>query len=137
MMRGNGNPPTINDIEPASAEASRLLGDALSETPASSFRMLPSGLYWDPGQDKPLWFLSPPFQVVAQTRNADGMDWGLLLRWYDPDHVEHEWAMPYAALGGGAEEIWRTMLAGGLAITSTRPGREKLAHYLSTSDQAS
>src|SRR5260370_21185565 len=74
----------------------------------------------------------PPFEIVAHTRNADGKGWGLLLRCYDLDNVMHEWAMPYAALGGSAEEIWRPMPAGGLAITSTRGGREKLAHYLST-----
>src|SRR5260370_16055853 len=90
------------------------------------------GLYgsW-PEEEKWRW-LARPFEIVAHTRNADGKDWGLLRRWYDLDNVMHEWAMPYAALGGSAEEIWRTMLAGGLAITSTRGGREKLAHYLST-----
>ncbi|HEX9535841.1 MAG TPA: DUF927 domain-containing protein [Stellaceae bacterium] len=129
-MRGNGNPPEIS--EQASVEASRVLQEALSKKPASPFRMTPHGLYWNsPDEDKSTW-LSPPFEIVAHTRNADGKDWGLLLRWYDLDNVMHEWAMPYAALGGSAEEIWRTMLAGGLAITSTRGGREKLAHYLST-----
>src|SRR5437016_55278 len=130
-MRGNGNPPAVNDQEHV-AEAARLLRDALSEKPASLFRMTSHGLYWDsPDGDKSIW-LSPPFEVVAQTRNAEGKDWGLLLRWYDPDHVEQECAIPYAALGGGAEEIWRMMLGRGLMITSTRGGREKLALYLST-----
>jgi putative DNA primase/helicase len=69
---------------------------------------------------------------VAHTRNPEGKDWGLLLRWYDLDNVMHEWAMPYSALGGRPEEIWRAMLAGGLRITSIRGGREKLAQYLST-----
>jgi putative DNA primase/helicase len=95
--------------------------------------MTPLGLYWDSGEDdKPAIWLSPPFEIVAHTRNTEGEDWGLLLRWYDLDNVMHEWAMPYAALGGGPEEIWRTMLAGGLRITSIRSGREKLAQYLST-----
>jgi uncharacterized protein (DUF927 family) len=95
--------------------------------------MTPHGLYWDSGDnDKPATWLSPPFEIVAHTRNPAGEDWGLLLRWYDLDNGVHEWVMPYAALGGRLEEIWRAMLAGGLRITSTRGGREKLAQYLST-----
>jgi uncharacterized protein (DUF927 family) len=95
--------------------------------------MTPLGLYWHAGEDdKPAIWLSPPFEIVAHTRNPEGKDWGLLLRWYDLDNVIHEWAMPYSALGGRPEEIWRVMLAGGLRITSIRGGREKLAHYLST-----
>jgi putative DNA primase/helicase len=95
--------------------------------------MTPLGLYWDSGDDdKPAIWLSPPFEIVAHTRNPEGKDWGLLLRWYDLDNVMHEWAMPYSALGGRPEEIWRAMLAGGLRITSIRGGREKLAQYLST-----
>jgi uncharacterized protein (DUF927 family) len=95
--------------------------------------MTPFGLYWDSGDpDKPPLWLSPPFKVIAQTRNGAGEGWGLLLQWYDPDNKLHEYAMPHKALGGGPEEIWRTLLDGGLAITSTRSGREKLAHYLST-----
>jgi putative DNA primase/helicase len=114
-------------------EASRLLRDALSEKPGTPFRMTPRGLYWISAEDdKPPTWLSPPFEIVAQTRNAEGRDWGLLLRWFDPDGVMHEWAMPHAALGGRADEIWQTMLGGGLTISSTRGGREKLAHYLST-----
>jgi uncharacterized protein (DUF927 family) len=95
--------------------------------------MTPLGLYWDSGEDdKPAIWLSPPFEIVAHTRNPEGKDWGLLLRWYDLDNITHEWAMPYSALGGRPEEIWRAMLAGGLRITSIRGGREKLAQYLST-----
>jgi uncharacterized protein (DUF927 family) len=97
------------------------------------FRMTPHGLYYDSGNpDKPPMWLSPPFEIVAQTRNGEDKAWGLLLRWYDPDGNVHEWAMPKSALGGGAEEIWRTLLDGGLAIASSRGAREKLAHYLST-----
>src|SRR5258708_33535463 len=94
--------------------------------------MTPHGLYWNsPDEDKSTW-LSPPFEIVAHTRNADGKDWGLLLRWYDLDNVMHEWAMPYAALGGSAEENWGTMLAGGLEVSSTRCGPRELADYLSS-----
>src|SRR5690242_6949002 len=115
-MRGNGStPPTgthqqNGGIErPTSTEPSRQPG----------FRMTPLGLYWYSGEDdKPAIWLSPPFEIVAHTRNPEGKDWSLLLRWYDLDNVMHEWAMPYSALGGRPEEIWRAMLAGSLRITS-------------------
>src|SRR5215469_12812102 len=101
-MRGNGQPPSINNNTQGSGDPPRPApSDPFSDKPASPFRMTPHGLFWNsPDDDKSIW-LSPPFEVVAQTRNAEGKDWGLLLRWYDPDNVEHEWAMPYATLGGG------------------------------------
>src|SRR5260370_18680968 len=118
-MRGNGDPPEIK--EQGWVEGSRVLQEALSEKRASPFRMTPHGLYWNsPDEDKSTW-LSPPFEIVAHTRNADGKDWGLLLRWYDLDNVMHEWAMPYAPLGATAEKSSSTLLAGGLAVTMT-PG---------------
>ena len=104
-MRWNGNPPATNASEQASAEAARLLRDALSEKPASPFRMTPHGLYWDsPDGDKSIW-RSPPFEIVAQTRNAEGTDWGLFLRWYDPDNVEHEWGCPMPHSAGAPKRF--------------------------------
>jgi hypothetical protein len=132
-VRGNGSLPATNtDRQNGGTERPAVdAREGFYQQPG--FRMTPHGLYYDSGdEDKPPTWLSPPFEIVAHTRNAEGKDWGLLLRWYDPDGKEHEWAMPHAALGGGAEEIWRTMLGGGLPITSTRGGREKLANYLST-----
>src|SRR5437660_1169567 len=96
--RNNGGQP-----HSVAAEASEILGAALTEEPA--FRMTAQGLYWDPGEDKAQMWLSPPFDVLAHTRDADGGQWGLLLNWRDLDHRIHEWAMPLAALGGGREEI--------------------------------
>jgi uncharacterized protein (DUF927 family) len=131
-MQGNGKSPATTDNQNGGTESPTFIdGDGFSQQP--KFRMTRHGLYWDSGDpDKPPVWLAPPFEIVAQTRNGEDKGWGLLLRWYDPDNKAHEWAMPHAALGGGAEEIWRTMLDGGVAIASTRGAREKLAHYLST-----
>jgi uncharacterized protein (DUF927 family) len=132
-MQGNGNSPpaTIDKQNGGTERIAYDEHDGFSQQPG--FRMTPHGLYYDFGDpDKPPMYLSPPFEIVAETRNGEDKGWGLLLRWYDPDGKVHEWAMPNAALGGGAEEIWRTMLDGGLKIASTRGAREKLAHYLTT-----
>lgn len=133
--RGNGTAAETspnNDRGPhqVAAEASEIVRAALTELPL--FRMTAQGLYWDPGEEKAPTWLSPYFDVLAHTRDVDGGQWGLLLSWRDLDHRVHEWAMPLAALGGGREEIWRALLAGGLRITPTPAGREKLAQYLST-----
>jgi putative DNA primase/helicase len=133
--RGNGTAAETspnNDRGPhqVAAEASEIVRAALTES--SLFRMTAQGLYWDPGEEKAPTWLSPYFDVLAHTRDVDGGQWGLLLSWRDLDHRVHEWAMPLAALGGGREEIWRALLAGGLRITPTPAGREKLAQYLST-----
>jgi hypothetical protein len=47
-----------------------------------AFRMTDNGLWYDVGDDKPLW-LSAPFEVLAHTRDAQGNAWGKLLRWHD------------------------------------------------------
>jgi len=86
------------------ADPEKFVDDALN---APGYTMAADGLYWDPGEGKPAVKLSPPFKVVARTRDATGNQWGLLLQWHDPDRQPHEWAMPLAALGGGREEIWR------------------------------
>jgi hypothetical protein len=133
--RGNGTAAETspnNDRGPhqVAAEVSEIVRAALTES--SLFRMTAQGLYWDPGEEKAPTWLSPYFDVLAHTRDVYGGQWGLLLSWRDLDHRVHEWAMPLAALGGGREEIWRALLAGGLRITPTPAGREKLAQYLST-----
>lgn len=42
--------------------------------------------------------LGPPLEVMADTRDADGNDWGLFLKWHDNDGMEHTWAMPKTLL---------------------------------------
>lgn len=93
--------------------------------------MTAGGLLFDSGKEEapPLW-LSAPFEVLAQTRDERGSEWGLLLRWYDPDGRAHEWAMPREVLGGRGDELWRCLLRNGLTIASSTASRNKLADYL-------
>jgi uncharacterized protein (DUF927 family) len=110
--------------------------DALTETAALSymsfgrFQMNARGLFYD-SNEGPLW-LSAPFEVLAQTRDRHGSEWGLLLRWRDADGTAHDWAMPREALGGRGEELWRYLLRNGLTIASSTSSRSKLADYLGT-----
>lgn len=61
--------------------------------------------------DDPVTYrLGPPIEIVGRTRDTESREWGLLLRWRDPDHVQHEWAMPISAIyDRGAS--WLTELA--------------------------
>ncbi len=70
------------------------------------------------------------FRVLAQTRNCDGQDWGLLLSWADPDGKVHEWAMPLQVTGGDGVEVRKAFLSGGLYVTPVRSGRDRLNSYL-------
>ncbi|HYZ41135.1 MAG TPA: DUF927 domain-containing protein, partial [Stellaceae bacterium] len=86
-----------------------LLKTAISPPAYISFdkyRMTGTGLYLD-DPDGPSAWLCAPFEVVAQTRDTNGYAWGLLLRWRDPDDRVHEWAMPWRALAGTRDEVWR------------------------------
>lgn len=96
-----------------------------------AFVMRERGLYHrDPDAGDTL--LSGPFEVVAETRDAGGGSWGVLLRWKDPDAREHEWAMPRAILAGDGTELRRALLDGGLFIAPGRKAREMLTAYLAS-----
>ena len=97
------------------------------------FKMTAGGLYWEgDDSDKPPIWLSDPFEVLAQTRDDHSVNWGLLLRWLDPDNCLHQYAMPWRALGGSRDEVWRELLDQGLRISPLPGSRNKLAEYLST-----
>ena len=96
------------------------------------YQMSAEGLHWAPDdKDKSTIWLSSPFEVLAHTRDAGGYAWGTLLRWHDADGRVHEWAMPAKALGGNRDEVWRTLLDGGLRIASSASNHNLLAGYLS------
>jgi putative DNA primase/helicase len=90
------------------------------------------GLFWRPGGDKPPMWLSASFEVLGETRDAHGAEWGFWLRWQDDDRVWHEWFLPWALLNGGRHEIWRELADGGLRVTTWPQARDRLAHYLAT-----
>lgn len=57
--------------------------------------------------------LGPPLEVIAETRDADGNDWGLYLRWHDNDGQEHTWAMPKTLLYAQHGEWFAKLAYGG------------------------
>jgi len=82
-------------------------------------------------ETKRTW-LASAFEVLAKTRDSDGSDWGILLRWKDPDGRQHEWAMPRRSLRGRYDEIWGELLDRGMDIAAAPALRNLLAQYLSS-----
>lgn len=74
--------------------------------------------------------VSGPFEVLAQTRDADNEGWGLLLRWKDGDGSRHEWIMPQAVLVGDGKELRARLSSGGLYLSPSQGARNALVEYL-------
>ena len=109
-----------------------------ADTSLARYRMSRGGLFYYPDSKKnvednaetakPIW-LSPPFEVVARTRDPDG-NWGKLLWWKDHDGGEVKWVMPARLLGGHRDELWQALYERGLEISSANAARNLLLAYL-------
>jgi putative DNA primase/helicase len=110
----------------AAKNLSQVAGDA-------GYRMTTRGLvYTDIDPDKPILLLSGAFSVLAETRDDEGVSWGILLRWHDHDGRAHEWALPQAMLAGDGTDARRVLMDGGLYIAPGRKARELLTAYLAS-----
>lgn len=61
------------------------------------------------------WVCSP-IHAIATTAGEDGSDWGLLLRFRDPDRRWKEWAAPLRLLRGSGEDLRGELLDLGVRI---------------------
>ncbi|MCQ2444405.1 MAG: DUF927 domain-containing protein, partial [Mailhella sp.] len=78
------------------------------------------GLYWlketkdsEGGVDIEEVRIGDPLDVIGKSRNRDGMEWGLWLRWIDADRKEHLWAVPASMFAGDGKDIMAALLSGG------------------------
>lgn len=97
----------------------------------AGFEMRDNGLYSEPfgKRELPFW-ISGPFEVLAESRPEDNAEWGLLLRWHDRDGVAHEWVMPRRLLAGDAIEVRARLAAGALDLANHRDARQRLIDFL-------
>lgn len=77
--------------------------------------------------------VSSRIDVVALTRNNGNTDWGLLLKFGDPDGQAKEWAMPKEMLSGRGDEYRSTLLNMGACIGSDYRANFLLTEYLTDS----
>lgn len=84
----------------------------------------------DGNESAPKWicsFLEP----LARVRSPDNSGWGLLVRLFDPDKVEHRLVIPMALFSGEGLEVIKMLFDAGLQMA---PGaRQKVIVYLQTS----
>lgn len=91
------------------------------------FIIKPDGVYYKTeDEQKPNIYICSSLQIIADTSNEEGKNWGKLLRWHDNDGRTHEWAMPMHYLSGDSREVRAYLLDGGLKIYN----RAKLTDYI-------
>lgn len=80
--------------------------------------------------DKPALLIAGHFDIVAETRDGDGSNWGVLLRWKDHDDREHQFALPRATLAGDGSEARRALMEGGFFIAPSQTARGLFNSFL-------
>ena len=123
-----------------------LLSEAKAETPGDSnpqnishtrFVCNDKGVYFknDNDDEGGLIRLCNRLDIVAFTRDKLGRNWGLLVRFTDPDGIAKEWNIPteYLATEGGAE-VLRQLFNLGLRAESGQQPRRRLIQYLQTTE---
>ncbi|MGY4355382.1 putative DNA primase/helicase [Bradyrhizobium sp. i1.3.1] len=80
--------------------------------------------------DKPAILIAGHFDIVAETRDGDGSNWGVLLRWKDHDDREHQFALPRATLAGDGSEARRALMEGGFFIAPSQTARGLFNSFL-------
>ncbi|MBV9825736.1 MAG: DUF927 domain-containing protein, partial [Alphaproteobacteria bacterium] len=119
------------EVGPASTDAGEF-GER-AHVSFGPYRSGPAGLsYVDPDPEKDPVALSGPIEVLAETRDAAGESWGVLVRWRDHDDRTHEWALPRASLAGDGADARRALMDGGLYVAPGRKAREHLTAYLAS-----
>jgi len=109
----------LADDAPSGTDLRALLDEAQAVARVQmppGFAMKPDGLFYEPpgDSDKPPVRVSAPFEIVAQTRDPESNNWGLLLRWKDYDGKPHEWSIPNSKMHGDAREISGVLAEQGL-----------------------
>lgn len=114
--------------------------DAPAPTRSGAFRVSATGVEKrverkdeDTGETKVEWrWICSHLEVVAETRNADGEEWGRLLRLTDRDDKVKDWSMPMSLLAGDGAAYRERLLSLGLIMAPGRFARDGLHDYIST-----
>ncbi|MBJ2153865.1 DUF927 domain-containing protein [Paracoccus sp. IB05] len=69
-------------------------------------------------------------RVLAETRDADGEEWGRLLEVVDRDGRRKRWAMPMSLMSGDGSAIRERLFSLGLVPSQAREARQALLEYI-------
>jgi uncharacterized protein (DUF927 family) len=129
--------PETPDMDP-SAENERPNQEHIAAQPAqktqlpNGYSFSDRGLMWNNPDDldKPAFLIAGHFDIVAETRDGDGANWGVLLQWKDHDGREHQFALPRATLAGDGSEARRILIDGGFFIAPSQAARGLFNSFL-------
>lgn len=94
---------------------------AAQQTPG--FKVKEDGVYAIPEDGDPRR-VCDRLDIIAQTRDERGQNWGLLVEFQDPDGVMKRWNIPAEALiSEGAKDAISPLLSMGLKLDPQRPAR--------------
>ena len=91
-----------------------------------------NGLYYrapvkDGEEGKPPIRLGPPIELLGEARDSQSGNWGLLLRFLDPDGIEHDFILDRAKLAGEPSAWIGELMASGWRADGRRGNRLLLA----------
>jgi putative DNA primase/helicase len=71
-----------------------------------------------------------PLEVIADTRNSSGEDWGRVVRVRDREGRSHDWSIPMAMFAGDSAAYRSLLFALGLEMPSTLAAKHALHDYI-------
>jgi uncharacterized protein (DUF927 family) len=77
-------------------------------------------------------FVCSRLEIVATTRNQDGLEWGRVLAFKDDDGRAHEYALPMELMAGDGTVYRERLLSMGLHIGAEQKARNRLHEYIQT-----
>jgi len=97
----------------------------------SPFRVTDSGVWFQTeDMDGPLW-ICRKLDIIARTRDKGGDNWGLLVRFADPDGTVKEWNIPAELLAASeGAEVVKGLMSRGLLIGAGPKAKQRLLEYL-------
>lgn len=110
---------------------------ALAAELPKDFSLEPTGIWFQPAGKKgdksapqPVWVCAP-FDIVAETADEHGENWGLMLRWRDRDGRQHERSISRRLLHTDGSQIAADLEQAGLAIGTSKYQHDLLKELLS------
>lgn len=114
-------PPTPKAKSKAAGKRAAKRQQRPQQTPG--FTVKDAGVYAIPEDGEPRR-VCDRLDIIAQTRDERGHNWGLLVEFKDPDGVAKRWNIPAEALiSEGAKDAISPLLSMGLKLDGKRPGR--------------
>lgn len=103
------------------------------------FRLEPDGVYFiEGGNDgtEAAKFVCAPLEILGVCRDSDSRQWGLYVRFCDPDNNEHTLTLHKRLFLGEGHDVLRTLQDEGLRIGAGKPTKARLIEYLETANPA-